>query len=73
VTARPTATVVDAGHALTTPDRPVLAYTTEDDEGSQRTALAAGLVRRRDLEFELDGLWAVVLGENRSPPAPGTA
>jgi [ribosomal protein S5]-alanine N-acetyltransferase len=55
------------------PDRPVLAYTTEDNEGSQRTALAAGLVRRRDLEFELDGLWAVVFSENRSPSAPGTA
>jgi [ribosomal protein S5]-alanine N-acetyltransferase len=57
------------------PDRPVLAYTTEDNEGSRRTALAAGLVRRRDLEFELDGLWAVVFSvpENRSPSDPGAA
>jgi [ribosomal protein S5]-alanine N-acetyltransferase len=56
------------------PERPVLAYTTEDNEASQRTALAAGLVRRPDLEFELDGLWAVVLSEpeNRSPSPPGT-
>ncbi len=57
------------------PDRPVLAYTTEDNLGSQRTALAAGLVRRPDLEHELDGLWAVVFSEpdNRSPSPPGTA
>ena len=69
-----------AAHAITwarahQPDRPVLAYTTEDNVGSQRTALAAGLVRRPDLEFELDGLWAVVFSEpdNRSPSAPPTA
>ena len=50
---------------------PVLAYTTEDNEGSQRTALAAGLVRRPDLEHEVDGLWAVVFSEaeNRSRAA----
>ena len=55
------------------PDRPVLAYTTEDNVGSQRTALAAGLVRRRDLEFELDGLWAVVFSEPDNPSPPGAA
>ncbi len=57
------------------PDRPVLAYTTEDNVASQRTALAAGLVRRPDLEYELDGLWAVVFTspDNRSPGVPGAA
>ena len=57
------------------PDRPVLAYTTEDNAGSQRTALAAGLVRRPDLEHEVDGLWAVVFSEaeKRSPSVPPPA
>jgi RimJ/RimL family protein N-acetyltransferase len=45
------------------PATPVVAYTTEDDAGSQRTAIAAGLVRRPDLEHELDGLHAVVLAD----------
>ena len=69
-----------AAHAIEaagqhSPGRPVVAYTTEDNEGSQRTALAAGLVRRPDLEHELDGLWAVVFSEPvaRSPSAPATA
>ena len=54
------------------PDRPVIAYTTEENEGLQRTARAAGLVRRPDLEYELDGLWAVVFSvpDNRSPSGP---
>ena len=39
---------------------PVHAYTTLDNLGSQRTALAAGLVRRPDLEGEHDGIHAVV-------------
>jgi RimJ/RimL family protein N-acetyltransferase len=54
------------------PERPVIAYTTDDNEGSQRTARAAGLVRRPDLEHELDGIWAVVFSvpENRSPSGP---
>ena len=57
------------------PDRPVLARTTEDNEASQRTAAAAGLVRRRDLECECNGLWTVVFSvpDNRSPSDPGTA
>ena len=57
------------------PDRPVIAYTTEDNVGSQRTAQAAGLVRRPDLEYELDGRWAVVFSarDNRSPADPGSA
>ena len=42
------------------PTRPVLAYTTLDNVGSQRTAVAAGLVRRPELEFELRGHRAVV-------------
>ncbi len=57
------------------PDRPVLAYTTEDNTASQRTALAAGLVRRPDLEHELNGVWAVVFSapDNRSQqPGLGT-
>lgn len=60
------------GHS---PGRPVLAYTTEDNEASQRTALAASLVRRPDLEHEVDGLWAVVFSEaeNRSPAAASPA
>ena len=55
------------------PDRPVLAYTTEDNVGSQRTAAGAGLVRRRDLECEVGGRWAVVysLPDNRSPSGAG--
>ena len=57
------------------PDRPVLAYTTEDNVGSQRTAAAAGLVRRPDLEQELDGRWAVVfsVADNSLAPDPGAA
>ncbi len=57
------------------PGRPVLAHTTTDNEGSQRTAVAAGLVRRPDLEHVVDGLWAVVFSEaeNRSPSATPTA
>ncbi|WP_167761149.1 GNAT family N-acetyltransferase [Geodermatophilus sp. DF01-2] len=43
------------------PALPVLAYTTLDNIASQRTAAAAGLVRRPDLEVELNGLHAVVL------------
>ena len=69
-----------AAHAIAhaaahSPDRPVLAYTTEDNTASQRTALAAGLVRRHDLEHEVDGVWAVVFSdaENRSPAPPGAA
>ncbi len=38
----------------------VLAYTTADNTGSQRTAAAAGLTRRPDLEHELNGRHAVV-------------
>ncbi|SHF82962.1 GNAT family N-acetyltransferase [Geodermatophilus nigrescens] len=45
---------------------PVLAFTTVDDTGSRRTALAAGLVRRPDLERVVDGHWAVVF---TTPPA----
>lgn len=45
------------------PDLPVMAYTTWDNLGSQRTAAAAGLVRRRDLERELNGLHAVVFAK----------
>ena len=57
------------------PDLPVIAYTTEDNVGSQRTAAAAGLIRRRDLEFELDGRWAVVYSvpDNSLAPGPGAA
>ena len=67
-----------AAHAIReagvhSPGRPVLAYTTEDNEASRRTALAAGLVRRPDLEHEVDGLWAVVFSENRSRSADPTA
>ena len=53
----------------------MLAYTTKENLGSQRTALAAGLVHRPDLEHEVDGIWAVVFSEpdNRSPSPPGTA
>ena len=42
------------------PTLPVLAYTTVDNLASQRTAAAAGLVRRPGLEIELNGLHAVV-------------
>jgi len=42
----------------------VLAYTTHDNVGSQRTAVAAGLTRRPDLELELNGLHAVVFASH---------
>lgn len=42
------------------PQLPVLASTTLDNIGSQRTASAAGLVRRPDLEMELSGVHRVV-------------
>ena len=42
------------------PAIPVHAYTTVGNVASQRTALAAGLVRRPDLEGEHDGIHAVV-------------
>lgn len=48
----------------------MLARTTEDNEGSQRTAAAAGLVRRRDLEAERNGLWTVVFGPPENSLAP---
>ncbi|MGX5654311.1 GNAT family N-acetyltransferase [Geodermatophilus nigrescens] len=48
------------------PDVPVLAFTTVDNTGSRRTALAAGLVRRPDLERVIDGHWAVVF---TTPPS----
>lgn len=37
------------------PGLPVVAYTTEENEASQRTALAAGLERRPDLDVEHRG------------------
>jgi ribosomal-protein-alanine N-acetyltransferase len=46
------------------PDLPVVAYTTLDNIASQRTAAAAGLVRRPDLEVVLNGLHAVVFGDS---------
>ena len=57
------------------PDLPVVARTTEDNEGSQRTARAAGLVRRRDLEGEWNGLWTVVFSapDNSLASDPGAA
>lgn len=46
------------------PTLPVLAYTTLDNIGSQRTAAAAGLTRHTDLELELNGLHAVVFASH---------
>ncbi|MEU5554050.1 GNAT family N-acetyltransferase [Micromonospora sp. NPDC047793] len=47
--------------AAHTPDLPVLARTTADNLPSIRTAQAAGLVRRPDLDAADDGVWTVVL------------
>jgi [ribosomal protein S5]-alanine N-acetyltransferase len=57
------------------PDKPVVARTTQDNEGSQRTALAAGLVRRTDLECEWNGRWTVVFSvpDNSLASGPGAA
>lgn len=46
------------------PGVPVLAVTTRDNVGSQRTARAAGLVRRPDLEHVWNGRWSVVLASH---------
>lgn len=43
------------------PDLPVLANTTTDNVASQRTAVAAGLHRRPDLEAMWHGRWSVIL------------
>lgn len=51
------------------PGLPVLAYTTPDNLGSQRTARAAGLVRRPELEVELHGVPSVVFTSTGAWPA----
>jgi len=52
------------------PATPVVAITTLDNTGSQRTAEAAGLARRPQLEHLWRGRWAVVLSSNWPPATP---
>lgn len=52
------------------PATPVLAYTTLDNIGSQRTAEGAGLRRRPQLEHMLRGRWSVVLTSTWPTAAP---
>ncbi|MBM7806867.1 hypothetical protein JOD57_002704 [Geodermatophilus bullaregiensis] len=45
----------------------MLACTTVDNVALQRTAVAAGLLRRPDLEIELNGLHTVVCVRHQAP------
>jgi RimJ/RimL family protein N-acetyltransferase len=55
------------------PSLPVLACTTLENIASQRTAVAAGLVRRPDLEVTLNGLHAVVMVSSSTEPSASGA
>ena len=52
------------------PATPVVAITTLDNTGSQRTAQAAGLRRRPELEHTWRGHWSVVLTTSWSTDGP---
>lgn len=54
------------------PDRPVMARTTKANIASQRTAAAAGLSRRPDLERDVDGIPTVIFVSHWSEPTPVT-